>query len=293
LKRRHFALVLILFAVSPNPARAQAGAITDLLSAATDFDFFWTRVGSPRGSMKPERDNGASGVGFELAFGIPGGLSRHRVVPSVRSARPSGSDCESKFARGELRQGQACADTSVVSVKRTTVRGSQSPVYEEQLEVSEFKWREPVLTFELAVGFSQTGAFVPRNPTNDIRVTVREAPSVSLYADYEPELPILGNSFTAYTGGRTGLVDLVGGRAYRDGDNIKLDGETFQIGPVLGFSTALKGINFFVEGAYMWRQFKTLDWDTTGDLGTLPRSLDLSGPAISIGAQFSFRKSGD
>ncbi|HVF39098.1 MAG TPA: hypothetical protein VM939_04295, partial [Gemmatimonadaceae bacterium] len=78
--RRVFTVMIVapLFAATPGRADAQAEVLTGLLGNATDFNFFWTQVGSPRGDLRPERSSGASGVGFEFAFEIPGSVNRPR-----------------------------------------------------------------------------------------------------------------------------------------------------------------------------------------------------------------------
>jgi hypothetical protein len=281
-----------LILAAPVSLQAQADVLTGLLGSATDFNFFWTQAGAPKGELKPERNSGAAGVGFELTFEIPGGFSRERTAPKTRSSNPAGKSCEARFARGELRQGAACADTTVKSVKRTRPGGGVA-VYEEELDIQEFDWKEPVVSFEFAAGFSQTGTYVSRTSINDIRVSLREAPSVSLYANYEPGLSLPGGSLATYFGARSGLISLVGGAAFTESDNRKFTGETFQVGPVAGLVTEFRGINFFVEGAYMWRDFKGVGWEGDAPLGALPRRIDLTGPSLAIGIQFQVRKSGE
>lgn len=103
-----------------------------------------------------------------------------------------------------------------------------------------------------------------------LRVSLREAPSVSLYANYEPGLRLLGFSLASYAGARSGVVSLVGGRAFTDEATTTFTGETLQIGPVAGLVTDLRGMNLFIEGAYMSRDFKSVEWDSTAGEAGLP-----------------------
>jgi hypothetical protein len=248
---------------------------------------FWTQAGAPQGDFKPERDAGATGIGFELTFKIPGGFRRTLTVPAEASSSAEGKSCAARFARRELRQGAKCADTTVTAVKRTRTNGVVA--YEEELKIDEFQWEVPLLSLELAIGFSQTGAFISRRPDRDIRVSLRETPEVSLYATYEPRIRIARESFQVYGGARSGLVSLIGGRAFSDSVTAKLSGETFQIGPVAGVVTQFRGINVFVEAAYLWRNFRSVDWDGETGLGTLPRAINFTGGSVSFGMQFEFR----
>jgi hypothetical protein len=120
-----------------------------------------------------------------------------------------------------------------------------------------------------------------------MRASIREAPSLSLYTDVDLRGPI-----DFYTGARTGLVSLVGGRGYVGDTAVEVDGSTFQLGPVLGLVAEVKGLNIFLEGSYMWRNIKSLEWDSGTDVPDLPHSANLSGPAIAFGVQFQFKKPG-
>lgn len=276
---------------TPDTSHAQAEAVSGLLDNATDFNFFWTMVGIREGTLKPERGSAASGVGFELAFDIPGGIGRKRTVPNAKAkpARTQGraeslKTCEARFKRGELDAGQECADTTYKILKRTRV--SREATYEEEPEVEEFEWEPAAVTFEVAVGFSQTGAFVPREGTDDMRVSIREAPTVSLYGNF----PLSKERLAGYFGARTGLVQLAGGRAYSsDGIPIEFDGSTFQLGGVLGAVFEIAGLNFFAEGSYMLRDIKSIEWTSDTSIGTLPRSANLGGPSFAFGVQFRFK----
>lgn len=273
---------------APFAAKAQEEMLADVFGNATQFSLFWTQVGSPRGDFRPERRAGAGGIGFEFGVPIPGGFTRTLRAKAARSSKPAGTTCQARYSRGELSQGEPCADTTIVTVKRIRSTGSTS--YEEQLHIEKFSWEIPVLTLEISGGFSQAGAFVSRRPDNDIRVSVREIPAVSVQVNYNPRLPVVGRAIGTHIGARTGIISLIGGRAFGEDASARLSGETFQFGPLAGIAAKVHGIIVFAEGAYMWRHFNSVDWDSETGLRNLPRSIDFSGSTLRLGLQFQFRK---
>jgi hypothetical protein len=278
-----------LLAVSPPVALGQGAILSGLVDNATDIAFYATRVGLDKGALKPERGSTAGGLGFELAFEIPGGafplsrISKKKADPKKPTPATPGS-CEAKFEAGLLDQGQDCKDTTYKIVKRT--RPSATGTYEETPEIEDFEWSENRVSFEVAIGFTQAGAFVARQGEHDLRASIREIPSVSLYGNF----PVKGR-LGGYFGARTGWVQLVGGRAYpTTGAPIKFDGSTFQVGGVLGAVVEIFGLNFFGEGGYTFRNVKALEWDTETSIGTLPRAMNLRGANVALGLQFQFKE---
>lgn len=272
-----------LSAVSPSAATAQAEALLGLLGNATDFDFYRTWVSVPKGQLKPERGEQIKGVGFELIFDIPGGMfPRRRVIPKP-AREASGSNCEARFQSARIRQDAACADTTYALKKRT--RKGPEVTYEDEAKVEEFDWNPPLIQFELGVGFSQSGALVARESSTEMRASMREAPSVTLYGNFGSE------SVGGYFGARTGLVSLEGGRAYIGADSsaTEFGGSTFQLGPVLGLALSYRSIHLFAEGAYLWRDIKSLEWADDKSVGAAPRSANLTGASFLVGAQFRFK----
>lgn len=232
-----------------------------------------------------------AGIGFELVFDIPGGIrlkQRKRIVPTKPDtvSQPdnvSKPNCASRFRNAQLEQDSACSDTTYKEIKR--LRARRDTTYEEETVVEKFDWNPPWAEFELAIGFSQAGALVARTSEIEMRASVREAPSVTLYGNF-------GNdSASMYVGARTGLVSLVGGQAYTGSPRktVTFQGSTFQMGPVLGGVVSIQGLHFFVEGAYMWRDIKSIEWDGDKDVGSGPRSADLSGASVALGVQFKFK----
>ncbi len=277
------AAAFAVFLITPRATNAQAEALSGLLDNATDIDFYGVWAFVPNGDFKGEHAGRMAGVGFELAFEVPGGFGRKRTLPRTRIVDVSRT-CEGKFNRRELAQDQPCADTTYALVKRITT-GNQN-TYEYEPKIEKFQWRNSDALLEIAVGFSQVGALIGRSGTPEIRASVREAPSVSVYGNFG------GDRVGMYVGGRTGVVSLSGGRAYVDGTALSFEGSTFQVGPLAGLVFSFSGVSLFAEAAYMWRDIKSLEWTSDAPVGDVPRSANLSGPSVSIGMQFRF-KSGD
>lgn len=274
---------VVFSAVSPALAAAQADALLSLLGNATDFDFYRSWVSVPRGELKPEQGERIGGVGFELVFDIPGGVwHRKRKLPT-KPKKVDGASCESRFRRVEITEDSACADTSYTLAKRVSIRGDTT--YEEQAKVEEFDWKPPFIGFELAVGFSQTGALVARESSTQMRASVREAPAVTFYAT------VAKSAVRMYFGARTGIVTLTGGRAYI-GDSataVEFGGDAFQIGPVFGLALSYKKLHLFAESAYIWRDIESIEWSDSQNVGLAPRSANLEGFSFAVGFQFTFK----
>jgi len=129
-------LVCTVLSGATATVSGQAEALAGLVGNSTDFNFYWTQVGLSGGSLRPERGDRASGFGFELSFNLPGGITRSRTVPTHRDGAATGNDCESKFARRELTQGQPSADTTFKLLRRT--RDGRQQTYEEEAKVKQF-----------------------------------------------------------------------------------------------------------------------------------------------------------
>jgi hypothetical protein len=286
MSRIHFwrvGVIVIGVGLVPYNAQAQGEIIGGLLGNATDINFYGTWVSIPKGEFKPERNNRIAGVGFELAFDIPGSFGRKINAPRGAKTVHHG-DCNARFKKGFLEQDSACADTTYTLVKKTV---ANQTVYEYEPKVEDFDWRHHDALLELAVGFSQTGALVGRNSGTEMRASIREAPTVSVYGNFGGD-----HWYGAYVGARTGLVSLVGGRGYLpDGTAIKFEGSTFELGPVGGVDVSYLGLTAFVEYSYMWREVKSIEWGSEKPVGLVPRNANLNGSAIAVGVQFKFKDS--
>ena len=270
------ALGMLLGTVLPVGLAAQPAAILGgLASNATDLNFFYQRVGSANAPWRPLPHSTAQGFGLELSWGLSAGTRRQRQSNTSCAARNQ-----------QQRLSQPCSDTAVTTFERDVTVGNVT--YKDSLKITKFEPVDTLWYYELAIGFSQKGGFAGRIPNNDIFVSVRELPSVSFYASYQPSL--LGLS--PYLGVRTGLVSLVSGRAYTDTVVYTFGGDAFQLGPVLGLVRDLGPLTFFTEGAYLWRSLNSVEWAVPSKGGipsSFPRTIDLSGWTFAAGLQFELQ----
>jgi hypothetical protein len=278
--------VVVLSVATPIVGYGQAEALTGLLGNATDFNFSWIFIAPSHRDLKPDRSKGTQGFGFELSFDLPGaGITKHRRARTAEQRTEEGkaSTCLGKFNRALLGQDSACADTTFKLIEKR----ADGPVLTP--EITEFDWHPTVFSFEAAVGFSQSGAYEAADGSNTMRASIREAPSVSLYLNLEDSIKGLPGKYGAYAGARSGLVSLVGGKAFIADTVRDFGGTTFQLGPVLGAVGDYGGLNLFAESAYMWREIKSIEWQKDITTGDLPKRARLSGWAFAVGVQFHFK----
>jgi hypothetical protein len=144
---------------------------------------------------------------------------------------------------------------------------------------------ERIWTFELGLGYGQTSGFSSRVDTLDLRGSVRDLPTVSLYASYERT--------GTYLGLRSGFMrtqSLIGylpeGRPWFG------DADSFMTGVALGQVIDLLNLSIFVEAGYAARPFPSVRWSGgamyMGPIpDALPRQLSLHGWTLGGGVQFS------
>jgi hypothetical protein len=140
---------------------------------------------------------------------------------------------------------------------------------------------------ELALGYGQTTGFRSSNPELDLRGAIRSLPSVAAYASRAAPLPFGFDE--VYVGVHSGFLAMHNMRAYdSEGRQYALDGETFEFGVSVGL---FNEVGFFVEPSYRIRYFPSVDWQLPDGVDAVPegwpRSLNLSGPSIAVGYQFS------
>lgn len=139
---------------------------------------------------------------------------------------------------------------------------------------------------EMALGYGQTTGYRSANPDLDLRGAVRALPSVAAYASR----PLgWGPVDELYLGVSTGFLQLHNMKAYDSaGRQYGISGETFEFGLALGLYNRS---GFFLEPSYRIRYFPSLDWSFPDGVDALPegwpRSLELSGPSLSLGYQFA------
>ncbi len=147
---------------------------------------------------------------------------------------------------------------------------------------------------ELGLGTSFLRGFESTEPSLDLHGSLRSFPTLTAYLSL-PEAWGLGIA-EPYAGASFGLAMLWNGRGYdAEGREYEVDAETIEYGVSAGLYL-IKPSGLFIEGAYRWRQFESLDWEFPDGAGSAlpagwPRDLDLSGWVVSLGWQFRLRSS--
>ena len=268
-----FAVVLcaLVAGLVPTPARAQIG-IEDLLESVTDIAVSvtcWnTRSESLRRSDCPGDKNG---YGVEVLWSL-------KTVPLGR---------------------QPAVDTTwVPSGKTVTIRqGRPDTVTTLAMEESEPEVPGYRLLIELGLGYSQFSGFTSSDERFDLRGTIREQPSIAFYASLEG--PGIFQYVSPYLGVRSGLITLSDVQVFTppsgaETTSYRGSAEVFQVGGALGISEGTDVASLLLESQLNLRRFPSVDW-TAGAGGTipgyLPRSLDFTGPSVSLGVQLHLRDS--
>jgi hypothetical protein len=139
----------------------------------------------------------------------------------------------------------------------------------------------------LGLGYGYTTGFLSREPTLDLRGSVRSLPTVAFYAS-PPHWPL-------YFGASVGLTELWNVKGYDpSGVQYGVSAESFELGWVAGLEQEagfLAGL--LIEAGYHVRDFRSLEWRLLGSPVTLPanwpRSLDLSAFTVSLGYHLKLR----
>ncbi|MDP2957079.1 MAG: hypothetical protein Q8N53_11715 [Longimicrobiales bacterium] len=250
--------LLALAALCPAPAAAQIGIYDALARRFSDVSFFVNT-----GALLPAK-HGVTGerttsYGIEVLLEI-GGINR----PASRPPASTDSVTVVWTGRQVTHDGTSADTVDTYDVRPRAPRPAG----------------EPLWTFEVGIGYGQLTGFGLEAPELDMRGAVRDLPSVSLYASYEP----LGG----YLGVRSGFAKLQGlqiiddqGRAYGG------EAESFMAGVAIGEFVQILNLSLFVEGAYTWRDFPSVRWTGPSPLPAgVPRSLGLSGWTLGAGLQF-------
>lgn len=254
------ATLLLLLTGAARPLHAQLGAVEALLDRVTDVSFY---VSS--GSLSPGTEGvgtggyGLASYGLELLFSI-GSVSR--PVPGAEA--PAGDTVAMEWVRTTLTRRGAYTDTTDVFEVRTVPREVPS---------------ETVWLFELGLGYGQLVGFEADSREVELKGTIRDLPSVSFYASYEP----LGG----YFGFRSGFMTLHALQFYdAEGTVYSGEAESFLASGLVGYAKEVLGFNLFAEGGYSLRYFPSVVWSTDALPPEVPRTLNLSGWHISGGIQF-------
>ncbi|HSM37124.1 MAG TPA: hypothetical protein VK837_12050 [Longimicrobiales bacterium] len=255
------ALVLLSW---PSPADAQFGVFDALARRFSDVSFFGSA-----GGLLPESDQLRSGTttsfGVEVLFEIG---SIERTLPA--SVRPDGD-----------------APVDSVRIRWTGMQIIRSEDGVDTVYTYEVEPRPPpppptetVWVFELGVGYGQLSGFNARDSSLDLKGSIRSLPFLSLYGSYEP--------IGVYGGLRSGFMKTEGLQVFdSEGTVFSGDADSFLAGVVLGYAVELLGINVFAEGAYMVRDFPSVEWDGGPLPAGIPREMSLSGWTLGGGIQFS------
>jgi hypothetical protein len=142
------------------------------------------------------------------------------------------------------------------------------------------------VSYELGLGASFLRGYRADEPSLDLRASIRAFPTVSLYATREG----LFGPASAYLGGSFGLVELWNAQAYGpSGQPWDVEARAFELGASAGVYLSRGPLTgMFVEAGYRSRDFHSVRWVSRGEEAlplAWPRSLDLSGPLVSLGWQ--------
>lgn len=252
------ATVAVVFSLTPAPAAGQYGFIGSLANRFSDLSFF-----ANVGGLLPDHDHVRSdrlrSFGLEILFEI-GSVARQigPVPESTDSVR---------IVWREMRVERTAEGVDTVNIYDVEAVTPRAPMVD-------------VWTFEVGLGYGQTSGFDAREPTLDMRGALRDLPALSLYASYE------GSG--TYFGIRSGLMELTSLQVIDEaGAAFKGSGKSFMAGLLIGQAWSVAGLNFFVEGAYMVRDFPSVEWASSTPPPGTPRSMNLSGWSLGGGVQFS------
>lgn len=275
LERRHrasaaAAAVLLLLGL-PGALRAQLGAVEAFARNVTDLSFYYTTGGLAWGSDELTSDPfGTNSYGVELLFSV-GEVTRR--LPRPANARPAAPRDSVQLV------------WTGMTVTRSDGRVDTVYTYEVQpAPPAPPPPTETIWYLELGIGYGQIQGFEMADPDLEIHGSVRDLPSVSLYASYEP--------WGSYLGLRTGYMKTRSLQVVAEGidDPFTGDADAFLFGAVVGQAYEVSSLNFFVEGGYTRRAFPSVEWRGPGPLPSgIPRELDVSGWSISTGIQFGFK----
>lgn len=254
------AVVPLLVMGAAGPLHAQLGVVEGLLERVTDVSFYASTGGLLPGSEGVRNGHrGLAAYGVELLFSI--GAVKRPLPETEPLARDS---VELEWVQTTLTRRGAYTDTTDVFKVKRIVRE----------EASEAVW-----LFELGLGYGQQTGFRAASRDVDLRGAVRELPSVSFYASYEPT--------GSYFGLRSGFMSLHALQFYdTEGGVYPGEADGFLAAALMGHAVEIIGFNLFLEGGYSLRNFSSVVWSADTLPPDIPRSLNLSGWFVSGGIQF-------
>ncbi len=137
---------------------------------------------------------------------------------------------------------------------------------------------------ELGLGVDYLTGFAARDPSLDLRGSLRGLPNLSAYATP----PVRWGTFQPYLGLGIGFAQLWNVQGYDPkGRQYDLSGDTFQLAAMAGL---YHRSGFFLEGSFRDRNFRSVRWDLPSGVEAVPagwpRSVYLSALMVSVGYQF-------
>jgi hypothetical protein len=279
-RRFVFATVLVLGATTP--CGAQIPLVEGVLKNVTDVGIYasygWLRPTSDIIRLGTStKQEGLYGYGLELSLLI--GAATAKKEAKVENQDKIKRDTSDKEQPDKPKTTYKVVEMTVTT-NRTTGKPDTTlkltPETKPPTEKPDTTW-----LFELSLGYGQLVGFQAQDPTLDLRGTVREFPTVSVYASSQ-------NS-PVYFGIRSGLIGLHQTAVYEGSGRVEsVGGQTFSLGGVFGLAAGLPaGLTAFAEAAYTLRYFPNLDYKTpqTNLPASYPRTLNFSGFSISAGFQ--------
>jgi hypothetical protein len=242
----------------PAPAAAQYGFLGSLANRFSDLSFF-----ANAGGLLPEHDavraDRLKSFGLEILF---------EIGTVTRQAGPAPVPTDSvRVVWREMRVERTAEGVDTVNIYDVERVTASAPTVD-------------VWTFEIGLGYGQMSGFDVREPTIEMKGSIRDLPAVSLYASYDAS--------GTYFGLRSGLMETSalqvideGGEAYKG------SAKSFMAGLLVGQAWSIAGLNLFVEGAYMMRDFPSVEWASSTPPPGTPRSMNLSGWSLGGGVQFN------
>lgn len=260
------AVLAAVFFVTALPYRAHA-QFEGLLGSITDVGVFYTCWNTRSGVEETEDcPGGTNGYGFEILWGMR---------PIHIAGRQTKPDSWKVIQKQERQDGGPVTSTTFT--------------YQRVEGTSTSTW---AILPELALGYSQFSGFGSTDSTYELRGTVRELPAVTLYGTVQG--PGILKIVAPYLGLRTGLIQLQNTQVIDSLDSKTAVAYTgtataFQVGGAVGLAIGIGPINLTTEAAYHIRRFPSVHWGASVP-ARIPRSLDFSGPAFTIGLQVGLRE---
>jgi hypothetical protein len=254
---RWLAVAALLTALTPATGSAQIGIFDALARRFSDVSFYGN-IGGLAPSTPDVRADRLSAFGIEVLVSI--GTITRNTGPAVR-----GDSAVLRWTGMQVVRRATGVDTiNTYDVRPGTVR-----------QPSEEVW-----SLELGLGYGQMAGFRSNVEQLDLRGSVRDLPTVSLYASYVPT--------GTYVGLRSGFMKLQALQLYHeDGRSWAGEADSFLGGMAVGQIIDLLNLSFFAEVGYAWRPFPSIRW-TGGTLpATAPRELSLHSWTFGAGVQFA------